>query len=47
MFPDIDPFVLGAHWQFDLMGRHWDIGTMERHARSCSATARILPGASA
>ena len=29
------------------MGRHWDIGTMERHARSCSATARILPGASA
>jgi phosphatidylglycerol:prolipoprotein diacylglycerol transferase len=26
VFPDIDPFVLGAHWQFDLMGRHWDIG---------------------
>ena len=26
MFPDIDPFVFGLHWQFDLLGRHFDLG---------------------
>jgi phosphatidylglycerol---prolipoprotein diacylglyceryl transferase len=26
LFPNIDPFVFGLHWQFDWLGRHWDLG---------------------
>ena len=25
-FPNIDPYVFGLHFQFDLLGRHWDLG---------------------